>query len=94
MHGGCSLVVVTHGVWDDSRPILAPPSDLDGRAMFRNRFFLNYLIGIASIAIGAGVTSMTGSMLPLSMGGAVGIMCTYSLVRAIWQGKLKGSKRR
>lgn len=62
--------------------------------MFRNRFFINYLLGIASIAIGAGVTSATDSLLPLAMGGAVAVMCTYSLVRAIWQGKFKGARRR
>jgi hypothetical protein len=62
--------------------------------MFRNRFLLNYLLGIASIALGAGVTSATDSMLPLAMGGAVGIMSTWSLVRAIRQGKLKAPRRR
>ena len=58
------------------------------------RFLLNYLLGMACIVIGAGVTSATDSMLPLAMGGAVGIMCTWSLVRAIAQGKLKAAKRR
>lgn len=62
--------------------------------MFRNRFLLNYLIGIASIVVGAGVTSATDSLLPLAMGGAVGIMCTYSLVRAIRAGKLRAVRRR
>lgn len=62
--------------------------------MFRNRFLLNYLLGIASIVIGAGVTSATDSLLPLAMGGAVGLMCTWSLVKAILQGKLKAAKRR
>ncbi len=62
--------------------------------MFRNRILLNYLLGIASIVIGAGATSATDSMLPLAMGGAVSIMCTYSLVRAIRQGKLRTAKRR
>ena len=60
---------------------------------FRNRYLLNYLLGIASIVIGAGVTSATESMLPLAMGGAVGVMCTWSLVRAIRQGKLKTARR-
>lgn len=62
--------------------------------MPRNRFLINYLLGIASIVIGAGLTSATDSLLPLAMGGAVGVMCTYSLVRAICQGKLKAAKRR
>jgi len=62
--------------------------------MFRNRYLLNYLLGIAGIALGAGVTSATDSLWPLAMGGAFGIMCTYSLVRAIVQGKLKPARRR
>lgn len=43
----------------------------------------NYLLGIAAIVVGAGVTSATDSMLPLAMGGAVGVMCTVALVRAL-----------
>lgn len=62
--------------------------------MFRNRYLLNYLLGIAAIAIGAGLTSATDSLWPLAMGGAVGIMSTYSLVRAIAQGKLRQTRRR
>lgn len=62
--------------------------------MLRNRFLLNYLLGIASIAVGAGMTSATGSMWPLAMGGAVGVMCTYGLVRAILQGNFKSGQHR
>lgn len=62
--------------------------------MFRTRVLLNYLLGLASIVIGAGVTSATDSLVPLAMGGAVGVMCTFSLVRAIWRGKFKAFKRR
>jgi hypothetical protein len=54
----------------------------------------HYLLGIASIVLGAGLTSATDSMIPLSMGGAVGIMCTFSLVRAICRGELRTAKRR
>lgn len=61
--------------------------------MFRNRVLLNYLLGLASIVIGAGVTSAIDSLVPLAMGGAVGVMCTFSLVRAICQGKFKAAKR-
>lgn len=62
--------------------------------MLRNRLLLHYLLGIASIVIGAGVTSATDSMLPLAMGGAVGLMCTWTTVRSILQGRLRRSKRR
>lgn len=61
--------------------------------MFRNRFLINYLAGIASIVIGAGLTDATASMLPLAMGGAVGVMCTYSLVRAILRRRVKRTNR-
>ncbi|KQY90654.1 MULTISPECIES: hypothetical protein [Roseateles] len=59
----------------------------------RKRVLINYFLGIASIVIGAGVTSATESALPLAMGGAVGVMCTYSLVRAICRGDMKAPKR-
>lgn len=62
--------------------------------MFRNRFLVNYLLGIVCIVIGAGVTSATESMLPLAMGGAVGVMCTWSLVRALLQRRSKAARRR
>jgi len=55
---------------------------------------LNFALGISCTVIGAGVTSATDSLLPLAMGGAVALMCTYSLVRAICQGDMKASKRR
>ena len=60
----------------------------------RNRVLLNYLVGIASTVIGAGVTSAVDSLLPLAMGGAVAVMCTYSLVRAICRGDMRAAKRR
>ena len=71
------------------RAILDSPFPPDGKPMFRNRILINYLAGIASIVIGAGLTDATDSMLPLAMGGAVGVMCTYSLVRAILQRRFK-----
>jgi len=58
----------------------------------RTPILRNYLLGIASIVTGAGVTSATESMLPLAMGAAIGVMCTFSLVRAILGGELKKSR--
>jgi hypothetical protein len=60
----------------------------------RKRVLLNYLFGIACIVIGAGLTSAMESAVPLAMGGSVGLMCTYSLVRAICRGEMKAAKRR
>lgn len=58
----------------------------------RTNILRNYLFGIASIVVGAGVTSATESMLPLAMGAAIGVMCTFSLVRTILGGALKKSR--
>ena len=78
-------------------PILARPpltSTAVPNTPHRNRVLRNYLLGIASIVIGAGVTSATDSLLPIAMGGAVAVMCTYSLVRAICRGEMRAAKRR
>lgn len=61
--------------------------------MSRKRVLLNYLLGIACTVIGAGLTSVTDSLLPLAMGGAVAIMCTWSLVRAICRGEMRAPRR-
>lgn len=75
-------------------PILArPPLTLTAVPKLRHPALQNYLLGIASIVIGAGVTSATDSLLPIAMGGAVAVMCTYSLVRAICRGELRATKR-
>ena len=58
----------------------------------RTQVLRTYLFGLASIVVGAGVTSATDSMLPLAMGAAAGVMCTFSLVRAILGGALRKSR--
>lgn len=58
----------------------------------RTQVLRTYLFGIASIVVGAGVTSATESMLPLAMGAAIGVMCTWSLVRSILGGALSKSR--
>lgn len=94
MHGATHGGTVCAGHLAARAPILARPAHIDRPAMFRNRLLRHYLLGIACIVMGAGVTSATDSMLPLAMGGAVGLMCTWTTVRAILQGKLKAAKRR
>ena len=59
----------------------------------RAKVLRNYFLGLASIVVGAGFTSATESMLPLAMGGAVGVMCTISLVRAICSGSAPRKSR-
>ncbi len=43
----------------------------------------NYLCGLLCAVAGAWFTEVTGSLLPLSLGGAVLVMATVPLVRAI-----------
>jgi hypothetical protein len=43
----------------------------------------NYLCGLLCAVAGAWVTELTGSLLPLSAGGAALVMATFPLVRAI-----------
>jgi hypothetical protein len=52
-------------------------------SVLRGKAFRHYLFGIACVAVGAQISSMTNSMLPLAMGSAVAIMTTLGLVKAI-----------
>lgn len=51
--------------------------------LLRSKAFRTYLLGLACVAAGAQVSSMTGSMLPLAMGAASAVLATAGLVRAI-----------
>jgi len=42
-----------------------------------------YALGLVCTAVGAWIGELTGSLLPLSLGGAVMVMATVPLVRAI-----------
>lgn len=50
-----------------------------------------YAVGLLCTAAGAWLTEITGSLLPLSLGGAVLVMTTLPVVRAI---RARHSKRR
>jgi hypothetical protein len=52
-------------------------------SLLRSPAFRHYGIGLVSVVAGAGLTSATGSMLPLAMGSALALMNTVALVRAI-----------
>lgn len=43
-----------------------------------------YLVGLAATFVGAWVTKLTHSMLPLAMGAAVTLLCTLAVVKRIW----------
>jgi len=47
------------------------------------KVFLTYVFGLASTFMGAWMTEISGSLLPLAMGGAASVMTTVPLVRAI-----------
>lgn len=53
----------------------------------RTQSLRRYAAGLLAVFIGAGLTAETGSMLPLALGAAAALMCTASLVRAIWSGQ-------
>ena len=46
--------------------------------------FRDYAFGLACTALGAWLTDVTDSLLPLAFGGAVLVLNTVPLVRAIW----------
>ena len=53
----------------------------------RTKSLRRYGAGLLATFAGAWLTAETGSMLPLALGAAAALMCTASLVRAIWSGR-------
>jgi hypothetical protein len=53
----------------------------------RSRVFHRYLIGLLCTFVGAWLTSVTGSMLPLALGASANLLATAPLVKAIWSRK-------
>ena len=49
--------------------------------------FRNYAFGLACTALGAWLTDVTDSLLPLAFGGSVLVLNTVPLVKAIWSRK-------
>ena len=54
-------------------------------SMRRSRVLRQYAIGLGCSFVGAWLTGLSGSLIPLSLGAAASIMCTVPLVRAIWR---------
>jgi len=52
-------------------------------SIVRSKAFVLYLCGILCVALGAQVSSITQSMLPLALAGAAAVMLTAALVRDI-----------
>ena len=51
-------------------------------SIFYSKAFWYYLLGILAVALGAQLSSVTNSMLPLAMGSAWAIIMTAGLVKA------------
>lgn len=49
----------------------------------RNSLLRTYGVGLACTFAGAWVTGLSDSFIPLAMGAAVAVMCTFHVVRAI-----------
>ena len=56
-------------------------------SLLRTRIFRHYACGLICTFLGAWLTAMTGSMLPLALGAAASVMSTAPLVRTIWSKK-------
>jgi hypothetical protein len=55
--------------------------------MLKNAALLRYFFGLAATFLGAWLTDVTGSMLPLALGASITLMCTVPLVRHLWSRK-------
>lgn len=49
----------------------------------KTQLFRLYAGGLACIFVGAGLTEVTGSFLPLALGASVAVMCTFQVVKSI-----------
>ena len=55
----------------------------------RKQELLRYTFALGATFIGAYLTEPTGSLLPLALGASALLLCTWTLVRAIWVGGRK-----
>ncbi len=53
--------------------------------ILRSRAFQVYAAGLASVFLAAWLAEITRSMVPLAFGGSTAILCTVSLVKAIFR---------
>lgn len=57
--------------------------------MLKSTALRHYLLGLAAGFVGAWLTEVTASMLPLAMGASVAVMCTAPLVKQVWNRRRK-----
>ena len=53
-------------------------------AILRSRAMRLYVAGLSGAMLGARLTGMTSSMVPLALGASASVMCTAPLIKAIW----------
>ena len=51
----------------------------------RNGVLPRYAVGLSGVFFGAWLSGITGSMLPLALAASAALLCTASLVKAIWE---------
>jgi len=49
-----------------------------------------YFVGLGCTFVGAWLTSVSGSLIPLALGGAASVMCTVALVKSLWRRGKRG----
>lgn len=49
----------------------------------KSQLFRLYAAGLASTFVGAWLTEVSGSFLPLALGASVALMCTFRVIRTI-----------
>ena len=52
-------------------------------SILRSPELRRYVAGLCAIVVGAALSSLTASMLPLAMGSAAAVLCTAGLVKSI-----------
>ncbi|MCY7314227.1 MAG: hypothetical protein LH480_00960 [Rubrivivax sp.] len=63
-------------------------------SVLRSAAMRHYVMGLAAVAAGGGLSSATGSMLPLALGSAAALMGMAGLVRAIRSAAARDRQRR
>jgi len=55
-----------------------------GMNRLRNSGLLRYAAGLCGVFFGAWLSAITSSMVPLALAASAALLCTASLVKAIW----------
>ena len=81
--GGNRALVRSMLRWGDARLVFFPAPATITMSLLSSTTVRHYVGGLVCTVAGAWLTEVTGSLLPLSLGGAVLVMATFPVVRAI-----------